>query len=85
VAIEMSDREFGARGVVGGTGQYTGRGIRNSLIGKAVVALNGMFGYSSQLSKASANMWFVCVCAKVRTQHVITCERTSGDTYFEGS
>jgi len=24
----------------------------------------GMFGYSSQLSKASANVWFVCVCAK---------------------
>jgi len=30
----------GARGVVGGTCQYTGGGIRNSLIGKAVVALN---------------------------------------------
>jgi len=46
VAIEMSNREFRARGVVGGTGQYTGRGIRNSLIRKAVVVLNGMFGYS---------------------------------------
>ena len=53
----MGDREFGvvcgstvgARGVVGGTCQYTGGGIRNSLTGKAVVALNDMFGYSSQL------------------------------------
>jgi len=63
VATEMGDRKFRARGVVGGAGQYTGGGIQNSLIGKAVVALNDMFGYSSQLrrtSKASV----VCVCAK---------------------
>src|SRR5712691_2752310 len=62
VATEMGNRRqrgqvvahlwvvvVGARGVVGGTCQYTGGGIRNSLIGKAVVALNDMFGYSSQL------------------------------------
>src|SRR5260221_6163693 len=89
--MEMGDGEFGvvcgstvgARGVVGGTCQYTGGAIRNSLTGKGVVALNDMFGYSSQLhrhrnnfkaQRASANV--VCLCLrKVRTQHVITCDQ----------
>ena len=62
VAIEMSNREFGARGVVGGTGQYTGRGIRNSLIGKAVVALNGMFGYIRVSSQRRECKHVVCLC-----------------------
>ena len=64
VATEMGDRKFRARGVVGGAGQYTG--IQNSLIGKAVVALNNMFGYSSQFRlKASV----VCVCLRKARDH----------------
>jgi hypothetical protein len=53
--MEMGDgdREFGVcreapygpgPEELGGTGQHTGGGIQNSLIGKAVVALNDMFG-----------------------------------------
>ena len=49
----MRGSTVGARGVVGGTCQYTGGGIRNSLTGKGVVALNDMFGYSSQLRGAT--------------------------------
>ena len=68
MATEMGDGEFGARQVVGGTGQYTGGGIWNSLIGKVVVALNDMFGfgYSSQLctqkEPQSANVVCLYLC-----------------------
>ncbi len=70
VATEMGDRKFRARGVVGGAGQYTGGGIQNSLIGKAVVALN---------VKGER-----CLCLrKVRTQHVITRDERRDNCSFK--